>query len=42
MEAEITSDAFEQEDGVYVLTDYNFDEFIHKNRTVLVEFCTPL
>ena len=32
---------FEQEDGVYVLTDANYDSFIENNPTALVEFYAP-
>ncbi|KAK5977768.1 hypothetical protein GCK32_021505, partial [Trichostrongylus colubriformis] len=32
---------FEKEDGVYALTDKNFDEFAQANPTFLAEFYSP-
>lgn len=32
---------FEKEDGVVVLNDKNFDDFLNANPTVLVEFYSP-
>lgn len=32
---------YEQEDGIIVLTERNFDAFIKKNPSVLVEFYAP-
>uniref|UniRef100_A0A915BMZ1 Thioredoxin domain-containing protein n=1 Tax=Parascaris univalens TaxID=6257 RepID=A0A915BMZ1_PARUN len=32
---------YEQEDGIIILTERNFDAFIKKNPSVLVEFYAP-
>jgi len=32
---------FEKDEGVYVLTDKNFDAFLEQNPTTLIEFYAP-
>lgn len=32
---------YEKEEGIFVLTENNFDKFIDKNPTVLIEFYAP-
>lgn len=32
---------FEKDDGIYILTDKNFDSFLLKHPTTMVEFYAP-
>jgi hypothetical protein len=41
MEAENISAGFAQENGVFVLTDRNFDQFYKKNPTLMIVFYVP-